>query len=460
MRLRRAALDLGVLAALGTGVVLFTAWLGAELDPGDFGRPIALLAGIALAFLVLWGLAVLWVLARRPPARAAFVLVVLVAAASRLFLVQGEPALSNDVFRYVWDGRVQAAGINPYAHAPADPALAHLRDEELYARLNREEVRTIYPPVAQGAFRLLYLLHPDSVAWTKLALVALDLAAVVLLASLLVRVGRRPELSLLYAWHPLAIFEIGGSGHLEALLVLLLLLALHAAVRGRALLAGIALGAAGLVKFYALSALPALAGGGRRIHLAAAVGATVLLAYLPFAEVGLRALGYLPGYLEEEGFASGYRFYLLGLVEQMTSTDGAVLTAGYVVLSGACLAGVALASARGPATPGEMASRALLLLVLMLVLATPTYPWYALVVIALLPLGRGLVLLPASAVTLTAPLLYLHISIGSHPTWPRHLVYGAGAAALALAAALAVGRRRLAARPQPAPPALVATATE
>ena len=459
MKDRRGALDLGVLAALGASVVIFTAWLGAELDPGDFGRPIAVLAGVTLAFLTLWGLAALWVLARRPPGRAALVLVLLVAAVSRLILVPGDPALSNDAFRYVWDGRVQAAGINPYAYAPADPVLAHLRDDEIYPRLNREEVRTIYPPVAQGVFRLLYAANPGSVAWTKLVLVVLDLVAIALLASLLSRVGRRPELSLLYAWHPLAIFEIGGSGHLEALLVLLLLLGLHLAVRGRAVAAGIAMGAAGLVKFYALAALPALAAGGRRFHLVAAAGATVLLAYLPFADAELRALGYLPGYLEEEGFASGYRFYVLGLVESATQTDGALLTTAYVALAGACLAAVAFASARAPATPGDLASRALLLLTVVLILATPTYPWYSLVVVALLPLGRGLVLLPATAVALTAPFLYLHISIGSHPAWPRHLVYGASAAALALAVALVVARRS-ASRRSSASPVVALTETK
>ena len=125
----RAAADLGVLAALGAMCIASTVWLGSELEPGDFGRSLTTLAGIAVGMLLPYVAAVAWVVLRHPPRRAALVLVVTVAAALRLALVAGEPALSNDVYRYVWDGRVQAAGINPYRHTPADPELAFLRDE-------------------------------------------------------------------------------------------------------------------------------------------------------------------------------------------------------------------------------------------------------------------------------------------------------------------------------------------
>jgi len=436
--------DLGVLASLGGGAIGCTWWLGAELT--EFDGPTGSIALVAGFSMLLWVGAAAWVIGRRPPVRATLVLVLLVAAVTRLLLVPGAPVLSDDIYRYVWDGRVQAAGINPYRYPPADPALAPLRDREIYPNLNRRESPTIYPPVAQGAFGLLYRAHASSVAWTKLAFVALDLVAVALLAGLLGLLGRRPELSLLYAWHPLAIFEIGGSGHVEVLGVLGLLAALHLALRGRALLAGVLLAGAGLVKFYALAALPAFAAGGRRLGLAIGVAATVVLAYLPFLDVGPRVLGYLPGYLEEEGFSSGYRFYLLGLFERLTGIEGAAPTALYVALAAACLAGLSLSAMRITPSPAALANRALLLLAAVLVLATPTYPWYALAVIALLPLGRGLVLLPAGAVALTAPLLYLHISVPDHPTWPRHLAYGTWAVALALAAGLAARRHGVPAR--------------
>lgn len=430
----RRAVDLGVLGALGAGLIGYTVWLGDELDPGDFGRPLSLLFGIAAGFLVLYACAALWIAGRRPPRRAALAVVFLVAAVARLLLVPGETPLSNDVYRYVWDGRIQAEGINPYRYAPADPALAELRDEEIYAHLNREEVRTIYPPVAQGLFRLLYEIHPDSVTWTKLALVSLDLAAVGLLAWLLARLRRPPEWSIAYAWHPLAIFEIGSSGHVEGVAVLLVLLALHASLSRRAALAGVLAGAAGLVKFYAAAVFPALLHPGRRLVAGAALAATAVLAYLPFLGAGRGVLGYLPDYLEEEGVISGTRFYPLDLV----GAQGSAAAAVYGILAGFVLLGLA---ARYALAPGPSPTGALALVVAALVLFTPTYPWYALLAIALLPLGRGPVLLPAGAVALLWPLLYLHISGEGHPRWPRHLVYGACLAALGIAAAWAARQR-------------------
>ena len=430
--MRRAALDLGVLAVLGAASIASAVWLGRELDPGDFGRPLGVLAAVAAAMLLPYVAAATWVVWRRPPRRAALVLVVAVAAVLRLALVSGEPALSNDVYRYVWDGRVQAAGINPYRYAPADPELAFLRDAEIYPRLNRIGVQTAYPPVAQGLFSGLYRLHPGSIVWTKLALVVLDLVAVGLLAFLLARLRRPPAWVLLYAWHPLVTFELAGAGHVEGVAVLLSLAAIAAAVSRRAVVSAVLLAAAGLVKPYALVLAPALLRSGRGFPAAAAAGVvTIALAYLPFVGAGLRALGYLPGYLREEGFTSGYRFYLLGLVDGDPST---VVTALYVVAAGALLLGVSLLFlARPPDSASTLAGRALLLFTLVWVLSSPTYPWYALLAVALLPLARGVILLPAAAIVLLAPFLYLHISVGALPEWPRHLAYGGSALALAAA---------------------------
>jgi alpha-1,6-mannosyltransferase len=428
--MKRAA-DLGVLALLGAGTLASTYWLGRELDPGDFGRPLHVLAGVTAAFLLLWAAAVAWVVWRRPRGRDVLVLVLLVAAAARLMLVFGEvplnqAPLSNDVFRYVWDGRVQSHGINPYAHAPSDSELAGLRDSEIYAHLNRKDGRTIYPPVAQSLYRLLYELHPDSVRWTRLAFAVLDLVAIALLAWLLLRLGRPPSWALVYAWHPLVTFEIASSGHVEGVAVLLVLLALHASYSRRAALTGVLAGAAGLVKFYAVGVLPALVRPDRWLRAGLAVAATVVVAYLPFVGAGDKVLGFLPTYLDQEGITKGTRFYPLDLL----GLSGSVAAALYVGVVGLALIAVALRFARdAPSMAG-----ALVLMTAALVLFTPAYPWYCLLVIALLPMARGAVLLPAGAIALLWPFLYLHISAKGFPEWPRHLVYGTCLAALAAAA--------------------------
>lgn len=424
--MRRAA-DLGVLAALGAGNLVFTVWLGRELDPGDFGRPLHVLAAVAAAFLLLWAASVAWVVWRRPRGREVLALVFLVAAVARLVLVFGETPLSNDINRYVWDGRVQSHGINPYAHSPSDPELAPLRDDEIYEHLNRKPVRTIYPPVAQGLFRLLYALHPDSVRWTKLSFAFIDLVAIGLLAWLLVRLRRPPSWALVYAWHPLVTFEIASSGHVEGAAVLLVLLAMHASLSRRAGLTGVLAGAAGLVKFYAVGVLPALVRPGRWLRAGAAVAVTAVVAYLPFVGVGGKVLGFLPTYFEQEGITKGTRFYPLDVL----GLSGSVAAAAYAAIAGVVLIALALRFSRD----APSATGALVLMTAALILFSPAYPWYSLLVIALLPLARGPVLLPAGAVALLWPFLYLHISAEGYPEWPRHMVYGACLAALAAAAA-------------------------
>ncbi len=271
-------------------------------------------AAVVVGQLLLSGLALVWVVRRRPPGRAALLIVIVLAAAARLVLVPHAPDVSGDMYRYVWDGRVQSEMINPYRHPPAAPALAHLRDADVYPHINRPSVPTIYPPVAQATFLGLNLTGLRSVTAVKLAMALIDVAAIGVMALLLVRLGLQPARVVLYAWHPLAILEVGRSGHVDVIAVLLMMLALLAHAGRRPLLSGALTAGAALAKFYAAAILPALlwVDGRRRWSVLAGFVVTVVAAYLPYLGVGAGVLGYLPGYLEEEGFESGQRFYLLG----------------------------------------------------------------------------------------------------------------------------------------------------
>ena len=103
-------------------------------------------------------------------------------------------------FRYVWDGRVQLAGINPYLYAPSAPEVAHLRDA-LYQSINHATIPTIYPPLAQLFFRAICALSATPAAF-KLALLLCDWGLCLLLAHSLVRRGQDPRRVVLYAWNP------------------------------------------------------------------------------------------------------------------------------------------------------------------------------------------------------------------------------------------------------------------
>jgi len=142
----------------------------------------------------------------------------------RLTLVGLTPTLSDDIYRYLWDGRVQLAGIDPYRYAPNDAALAWLRTDE-WQRLNHPDIPTVYPPLMQGAFRLAAWLSP-TVLMQKAVFVICDLLLVGVLPFLLVRWGISPLMSLIYAWHPLVVIEVAGSGHNDVLGALCLVVGL------------------------------------------------------------------------------------------------------------------------------------------------------------------------------------------------------------------------------------------
>src|SRR5215831_5031064 len=240
-------------------------------------------------------------------------------------LVLFSPLLSSDLYRYVWDGRVQRAGINPYRYAPEDDALASLRDTAIYPRINRPELHTIYPPVAQMLFALITTVVPDSVRGMKAAMILFDLATLGVLIRLLQRHGSDPERLVLYAWSPLVVFEFAGSGHADALMLPFLLLALQAYLAARPKLSGVMLGLATLIKLYPAVLFPALYTRRDRRFLVS-FGSTLVLGYLPYAfGAGTQVVGYLPEYFGPwEDFNGGLRSVLTVALTPLTDAARSV----------------------------------------------------------------------------------------------------------------------------------------
>ena len=356
-----------------------------------------------------------WAVAGRLRPRTVAALAVVGGAALRLALLPSPPALSTDLYRYLWDGRVQAAGINPYAAAPADPSLAELRDPAVWGHVNRRGVRTIYPGGAEAAFVGAHTAGIRTPTGWKLLVVLADIATVVALVALLRRRGAPTRHALLYAWNPLPVLAFAGSGHLDALAVLPIVLAVAAWDADRPGVTGGLLGAAVAIKLYPLLLLPAFL---RRrdqrwspVTAALAVGVPVL-AYLPYLAVGRRVLGYLTtGYLREEGYASGHRFVLASAV----GVDG-------VWLAGIVLGALAIWALR---TSRSVEVRAAVLLGAALVLTTP-YGWYATPLVALAAAGTdGGLPAPRRAGALVWPLfavglytIYVLVYLGIRPVTP------------------------------------------
>jgi hypothetical protein len=291
-----------------------------------------------------------------------------------------DPLLSSDIYRYVWDGRVQAAGINPYRYFPADEALTFLRDGTIFPHINRADTAvTIYPPVAQ-LFFLIVTRISENVIVMRLALLGCEAVTVTMVTLLLRRMNRPVTRVLAYLWHPLPLWEIANSGHVDALMVALMLLGLWIALTGHALRGAALIALSALVK--PLSA-PALAGIWRPwdLKMPLVVIAVVALCYLPYLSVGWGVFGFLTqGYLTEEGIRAGNDLWLLSLWRLVFGEHQGDVVA-YVVLAALLLLFMELSVARSSdhAIASRLAEINMLLLITLLLLS-PNYPWYFLII--------------------------------------------------------------------------------
>jgi hypothetical protein len=224
----------------------------------------------------------------------ALALCLVLAAAWRVPLLLSPPTLSTDVYRYVWDGRIQRLGYDPYIVVPSDGEVRHLHTAETLL-MNHPDFPTPYPAVAELFFRAVAMLD-DSARGMKSAIVLCDIALVVVLLWWLSASNRSPWWVLAYAWNPLVALEGAGNGHVDLLGALGLLLAAAALARGRRVVAAVAFALAVGVKFLPVILVPLLWG---RIRLRdAALGAGILAAlYLPFLDQGTLPLGSVGKYL-------------------------------------------------------------------------------------------------------------------------------------------------------------------
>ncbi len=243
------ALELGALAA---GLALCFTLAGALPSwRAELGR-FQILMAVAFVFLAL-------TLARSARYRMlphTGVFVVVVAFVLRAAVITTPPTLSDDIYRYVWEGHVMAQGHNPYAHAPNDPVLKPLRDAVIHPRVNHPELSAIYPPLAELGFAFVAALSP-TVAAMKFWILLHDLALVALLARWCEKRSGSALGAIAYAWNPLVVAEYAGSGHHDPTALLGLALGLYWMER-RPVGSALALSAAVLIKLVPLVALPFL----------------------------------------------------------------------------------------------------------------------------------------------------------------------------------------------------------
>jgi hypothetical protein len=306
------------------------------------------------------------------------------------------PITSTDAYRYVWDGRVQLSGHSPYGYVPLDDALAPLRDPVLFpglspdqrsgvtgipndpaqlpvddarTRINRPGVPTIYPPIAEAYFTVVALFTPWSAGTLGLQIAAASIA----IALTWLLAVQSPRWAALWGWSPIVALEASNAAHVDVLAALFITAAVVITAR-RPKLAAVLLGAAGSVKLLPLLLLPAFRG--RRPFVALG---TFIASYVPHVlAVGTLVLGFLPGYLNQEGFDDGSsRTAILALLLPPEARQ--------IVAALLALALAALAFHRARRDP--IALTCCWLYGAALLIATPTYPWYGLPLIALAALA-------------------------------------------------------------------------
>ncbi len=325
---------------------------------------------------VAYCIAIAMLCAGRSPDRRLLGLCLALGLVARAPLVLNPPGTSDDGHRYVWDARLQRAGLNPYLVRPDDPAFDQYHTPQTRL-MNNRDVPSPYPPGAQYFFRAVTWLD-ESVIAIKAALVLAEAATVVALWVWLRGRSIDPAWTLVYAWHPIVIFETASAGHLDALGTMLLVAAVAALSRGRPLAGVLAAAGSVSIKFLPIVLAPALF---RHVGWRHAAAGTVFLAvlYLPFVEEWRIPPGSLGVFVDR------FRFNQLAFdgVERVT---GPRIAAAAAVVAGLLTAVLVRPSAR----TGGVARWAWPMAVSLL-LSPVVYPWY---LIWLVPFAIGQAALP------------------------------------------------------------------
>ena len=412
----------------GLGAVILVALVICSRSSGGTGSPSSLIP------LLVAGVAYLLAIreffhAPQYPRHVVLVCLALAAIWQSAFLFT-PPGADDDVHRYLWDGRVQRLGYNPYEVIPADRALAGLHTPETRG-LNNPEVSSPYPAGAQLFFRAVTAIH-ESIFAFKIAFVLCDVAIVFLLLQMLRRNGEAEHWVLAYAWHPLVATNGVGSGHVDILGVLLLLVSIAALARSWRMIAAIAFAMAVAVKFLPLVLAPLY---WRRVRTRdATIAALVFVGlYLPFLRDWRTPGWHLP--IGSIGtFVQRFRFNgpVFGMLQHLVNPQ---------IAAGVALAlGLATAAWFRRKPESREAEQWAWPMAASLVCAPVVYPWYLL---WLLPFLRSISTVPLIVWSISILPTYIVWYLRSRgyewyaPTWALWLEYGS----VAIAAAFVLLRR-------------------
>jgi len=258
--------------------------------------------------------------------RRAVVIGLVLAAIWHIAFLRVPVGSDDDIHRYVWDGRLQKLGYNPYLVVPSNPAAKKLHTAETRS-LNNPDLTSPYPAGAQLFFRAITAIHESTLA-LKVAFVVCDLLIVLVLLDMLRRNRQGAHLVLAFAWNPLLAVEVAGSGHIDIVGVLLLVVSAAALVRRWRATAAVTFALAVAVKFLPIVLLP-LYWKRVRIRDASLAAAVVALLYVPFLDHGRIPIGSLGTYVQSFRF-NGPVFAMLAQIVPPQLLGGLAVLVGLI----------------------------------------------------------------------------------------------------------------------------------
>ena len=422
--LGRIAIPGLLLVAACAGIVSIGDLRTGLFDPNAFlPEPLSTWIALPDALLLFWGpfaaafivyaVAVLYhVRSSTPPDRRLLWLVLAVAILCRVILLFSPPSLSDDIYRYLWDARMQFQGINPYEHAPDSEDIAHLRDD-YHSGINNKDVPTVYPPLMQAAFVVAgYLWYsPTSM---KIFFTLCDVGVILLVMVLLRRRNLPEERVLIYAWNPLVLVEIAGSGHNDSLAVAFMLAALLAADGHRPTRAVAWLSLSMLAKWFTVMLVPVFFRKFRSPKPFWILPVLVFVFYLPYLDAGPRLFSGLLVYGDKWRFNDSV-FSILFYLTDSLNVSKVIVAAIFAGLVAYCAVRIS-----------DPVRSAYILLGAFLVLTPTVQPWYLVWIIPFLCLYPN----PAWILLSGMAALSYHVVIGFvltetwyEETWVRYVQY-------------------------------------
>jgi hypothetical protein len=327
-------------ALVGIGSLTFSLYLllsrlGMTVTPANIKTTLQnFLALIAALFLLLLFAAMIIKAAEsnKRGLRFSLLIIAMGAVLFRAALLEQTPWLSNDIYRYLWDARLVEAGVNPYSFPPAADELANFRDSAIYSKMDHKNVHSVYSPFLQLLFwtgrEISQIFGFKPFIALKLIFALIDFCLVLLLFRFLRQINLDPRWAILYAWHPLPIIEIAGSGHTDGVGALAFVLATVFLWNRKYFWAAVILALSFMVKFFTVIFLPLFfviiwkSAGWKKAWLSAAIFIFIVAAgYAPFATAGEKLLSGLKLYSAKWRFNDGFFSFVFSGIHRLLTDD-------------------------------------------------------------------------------------------------------------------------------------------